>query len=182
MEINNLEQIRIFFNAFIIGILIGFILDLFKFLRITINFKDSLIVIQDFLFFFISGLVSMFYIVFFGDGKIRFYIILAQIIGFLVYHFMISHFILKIYILILNRLRGLFKIISIKIIRPIVFLFVKINFITKKPILSGEKKIKKIIKINKFNLKRHRIMLYNLINKKMVVKSDKLKNKKKFKN
>lgn len=179
MEINNLEQIRIFFNASIIGLLIGFILDLFKFLRIAINFKDSFIVIQDFLFFLISGLVSMFYIVFFGDGKIRFYIILAQIIGFLFYHFMISHFILKIYILILNRLQGLFKIISIKIIRPIVFLFVKINCMAKKPVASGERKIKKIIKINKFNLKRHRIMLYNLINKKMVVKSDKRKNKKK---
>ncbi|MGL5973109.1 MAG: spore cortex biosynthesis protein YabQ [Oscillospiraceae bacterium] len=164
MGIDNIVQMQTFFNGMVIGCFLGAVFDVFKIIRITVNCSKLFVLIQDFIFSLIVGFISIFYIVFFGDGYIRTYIIFAEIIGFLLYNYVISPVVIGFYTLIFSKVKGFFKVISVRIIRPVFLVIIKFKNIVKIPLNKTDEKLKKISKINKFNLKRRRLMLYNLIN------------------
>jgi len=165
MEINNLEQMMSFLNGILLGCCLGAIFDIFRIVRITVNCNKFFILLQDIVFSLIIGFVSMVYIVFNGDGYIRFYIILSEVIGFVIYNYTISKIIIGIYKFILSKVRKVFKVISVKLIRPIVLVLVAVFRQITKATGKVDRQFRKIKKISKFNLKCKRFMLYNLINK-----------------
>lgn len=162
MEINNTEQLLTFLNGILIGCYLGAIFDIFRILRITIHCNKVIVIIQDFIFSLIIGFVSMVYIVFYGDGYIRFYIILAEIIGFTIYNYTISKIVINLYSWFLFKVKRIFKVISIKLIRPIVLVFIALFKQITRCFNKVDIKFRKIHRINKFNLKYKRLMLYNL--------------------
>ena len=69
------EQIFIFF--FIIGIIIGIIFDIFRVLRKNIKTPDIITLIEDIIFFVLSGFLVLYSIIKLNNGEIRFYLFIA---------------------------------------------------------------------------------------------------------
>lgn len=76
----NLNEYQVFACFYIIGIIIAFIFDIFKSLRKEIKHKDTVVLIEDFIYLMIVGAIIFLGIFKINYGILRFYIILAIIL------------------------------------------------------------------------------------------------------
>ena len=74
------EQGRNFCLFFIIGLLIGFIFDIFRGFRKSFKLKNIFVDLQDILFFIISGWIYFKSIIVFNYGNLRFYLVFSSIL------------------------------------------------------------------------------------------------------
>jgi len=72
------------------GILIGFIYDLYKIVRLIFSPKKIATVLQDLIFWIIISLVAFFVLVNSNDGDIRFYNFLGFVLGAFMYYQVLS--------------------------------------------------------------------------------------------
>ena len=93
------------------GVVIGLILDFFRILRITFKTSNIITYIEDVLFWILTGISIIFFMYNFSDGTIRLFMIIALILGFLIYILSISKFIIKIFVFSINILKDFFRII-----------------------------------------------------------------------
>ncbi len=84
------EQGRNFALFFIIGLLIGFLFDIFRGFRKNFKLPNLLVDIQDILFLVLSGLFYFRSIIVFNHGDLRFYLIFATAIGIAIYALTLS--------------------------------------------------------------------------------------------
>ena len=101
-----------------------------------------------------------------NDGNIRFFLIIGEILGYIIYYFIMGNIILTIFqktILFINKL---ILVIYKMFLRPILKVIFKIYRVLLK--ITSKIKINNILyKKNKdFSLKKNNIMLYNLIRNK----------------
>lgn len=78
------------------GLIIGYIYDFFRAIRITSNHNKALTVISDLLFWIITALITILAFFYIDGLNLRFYRFLAIIIGTLLYFIFLSSFFLKI--------------------------------------------------------------------------------------
>lgn len=83
------EQIFIFF--FIIGIIIGFIFDIFRVIRKSFKTTDFITLIEDIIFLLISSILIIGGIIKINGGEVRFYLFLGIFLGGLIYSLTISN-------------------------------------------------------------------------------------------
>ena len=110
MDITN--ELLIFLKTIILGMGIGIIFDIFRIIRKIIPHKDFLVLLQDFLFCFFTGIYFFILIYYLNFGQIRFYMIIGIIISNLFYLLLFSK---------------PFMNICLFIFKPINILFVKIR-------------------------------------------------------
>lgn len=79
----NLNEYQVFACFYIIGIIIAFIFDIFKALRKEIKHKDTIVLIEDFIYLMIVGTIIFLGIFKINYGILRFYIILAIILRYI---------------------------------------------------------------------------------------------------
>lgn len=84
------EQVLLFLTAVIIGLLLGAVNDVFRFLRFLGFVNKRSVFIQDVVFMGICGIVVFLYSLAFNLGEIRFFTILASLIGVLLYRYTIG--------------------------------------------------------------------------------------------
>lgn len=100
------------FLIFVInGILIGFIYDVFRILRISFKTKDFITYIEDILFWIIVGIIVLNSIFVFNNGEIRFYIFFGIVIGVIMYITIFSTYIIKGSVQIISFIKHIFKAI-----------------------------------------------------------------------
>ena len=136
------------------GVVIGLILDFFRILRITFKTSNIITYIEDVLFWILAGISIIFFMYNFSDGTIRLFMIIALILGFLIYILSISKFIIKIFVFSINILKDFFRIIinvgaiPVKLIYKVIYniiikninyLILKIQHIFYKKIKSTNK-------------------------------------------
>ena len=136
------------------GVVIGLILDFFRILRITFKTSNIITYIEDVLFWILTGISIIFFMYNFSDGTIRLFMIIALILGFLIYILSISKFIIKIFVFSINILKDFFRIIinvgaiPVKLIYKVIYnviikninyLILKIQHIFYKKIKSTNK-------------------------------------------
>ncbi|QUH25071.1 spore cortex biosynthesis protein YabQ [Serpentinicella alkaliphila] len=87
------------------GILIGFIYDLYKIVRLIFNPKKIATLLQDLIFWVIISLVAFYVLIISNDGIIRFYNFLGFILGAFMYYHILSALVTRtiIYIVQLTR-------------------------------------------------------------------------------
>ena len=93
------------------GVIIGLILDFFRIIRKTFKTSNVITYIEDILFWILTGISIIFFMYNFSDGTIRLFMIIALLLGFLIYILSISKFIIKIVVFFINILKEFFKII-----------------------------------------------------------------------
>lgn len=153
------------FLVFVInGLIIGFIFDVFRILRISFKTKDFVTYIEDIMFWIISGLIVLYSIFVFNNGEIRFFIFLGIVIGIILYITLFSSYIIKINVQIIKFLKSIigtiFKFIKIpftfigRLIKKTLFKPVSIITINiRKCIIIFLKRLKVGMKLRQKNIK-----------------------------
>ncbi len=88
------NQLFSFFIYVIVGILLGFIFDIFRALRKSIKNSTVATNIEDILFVIISFIIIAMVVQIVSKGELRFYILLGIILGILIYFLSVSKYII----------------------------------------------------------------------------------------
>ena len=88
------NQLFSFFIYVIVGILLGFIFDIFRALRKSIKKSTVATNIEDILFVIISFIIITTVVQIISKGELRFYILLGIIFGILIYFLSVSKYII----------------------------------------------------------------------------------------
>lgn len=107
----DLNELQVFACFYIIGIIIGVLFDFFKSLRKEIKHKDKIVLIEDIIFLFLSGILVFIGIFKINYGVLRLYIVLAIILGTIGYSLTISRFFVIIFSTITRVIYKIFKMI-----------------------------------------------------------------------
>ncbi len=134
MYSNNIEQLYSFFIFTILGLLIGVIFDIFRILRKTFKTTDIVTYIEDILFWFLTGILTLVFIFKFNNGELRFYIFIGISIGSIIYMLFISNFFIKINVYILNIIKTFIYKIIYFLTKPFIFIFSILKKVFIKPI------------------------------------------------
>lgn len=136
------NQAYLFMMFIVNGVLIGFLFDIFRILRKTFKTNDIITYIEDISFWILTGLLTLYFVFYYNNGEIRFYIFLGIILGILVYILTISKYIIKFSVTIINFVKDtISKVIKfvfypLKLVinflrkllfRPISFIFINIR-------------------------------------------------------
>lgn len=103
------SQGEIFVIFVIIGLCIGVLFDLFRAIRKIFRVSDFGTYVQDIIFIGLAGIFIINTLILVNNGQIRFYVIIAVLIGMLLYFFTIGRFfflILQIFLKILKKIIG----------------------------------------------------------------------------
>lgn len=91
------SQLLDFFEFVIIGVIISIIFDFFRAYRSARKTNDFIVLLQDFIYFFLVTIIIVISIINILDSNLRGYIFFAIILGIFVYISILSKFFLKIY-------------------------------------------------------------------------------------
>ena len=98
------SEFNVFLVFILIGMAIGFLFDLFRILRRVYKTPDFITILQDIVFWIISGIIILLGIFVLNEGKIRAYIFFGIFIGISLYIATISKLVIKFGVIILNFL------------------------------------------------------------------------------
>ena len=171
MDNYSFNQLYIFSVFILTGILIAILFDIFRILRKSFKTSDIVTYFEDITFWILAGLILLYTIFKFNNGKIRIYIFLAIFTGILIYMLFFSKPFIKINVTIISVIKKILsKLISVLIfpikviintlrkifIKPISIVCINIrNFFTNYTKLN--KKILKKLKKNMFKTKNDKI-------------------------
>lgn len=127
------DQVYVFLMAIVCGLIIGVINEPFRFLR-YLGFSSTVaIFIEDILFMTIVAFLSFFFSLCYNKGEVRFFILLGEFCGFLIFRYTLGLLTGKLFCLLrllLKKLAKIFKKISVAlstiISKFVAFLLVKI--------------------------------------------------------
>jgi len=139
LELNFYQQSIAFLWSIPLGIVIGILYGIIKFIRIAFNFRKTSTIISDVAFMLISTVAIYLFSIAYIQGLVRIYVFIGCIIGFLIYRLSIGRLIARIY-------------------SPIIVFVSKIIYV----IMSKFKKIAKKL------LKNIHSILYNVSSKRVI--------------
>jgi len=141
------EELFIFFATIYGGILIGLIYDLYRIFRRVFRPKKIATLVEDLIFWIVTGAAAFFVLLFSNDGELRFYTFLGFAIGAMLYIWALSPFV----IWGITALLKLIKRIVLKLCIIILYPVRKIVLLLKKPWRWMGKKLRPIyLKIKRF--------------------------------
>ena len=128
------NQAYLFLIFVINGLLIGFISDVFRILRISFKTKDFVTYIQDIVFWLITGAIVLYSIFVFNNGEIRFYMFLGIAIGVILYIILFSKYIIEFNVQFIKILKNITHKLFDLLLVPITFIKKILKKIFFKPI------------------------------------------------
>lgn len=141
-----LNQANLFLIFVINGAIIGLVFDIFRILRKSFKTSDIITIIEDILFWIITGIIILYSIFIFNDGEIRFFMFIGILLGVMLYMLILSQHIIKISVRIILTMKRILTFIFKILISPIQAIYKIIKNILKKPILFCFINIKKTIR------------------------------------
>ena len=124
------NQANLFLIFTINGAIIGLLFDTFRILRKSFKTSDIVTIIQDILFWIISGLIVLYSIFIFNNGEIRFFMFIGIFLGAFLYMILLSKYIIKISVEIIKVIKKIINFIIKIVIFPIKTIY---NIIKRNP-------------------------------------------------
>lgn len=153
----------IFLMSIILGMSFGALWDIFRILRLSIPSGKIFIFMQDVVYSLIICLATLIFFYFFTFGGFRFFVLIGEFFGFIIYYFTIGHIIFNVFKIIIHFLHKLIWILT----WPLRKFLTKMLYFFKKLLYNFNQKIKKHLHIKKKNLHLDNISLYNVIKSKI---------------
>lgn len=166
MDITITSQTYLFFTSILLGASLAAVYDIFRILRIAIPSGSLLIAIEDIFYFLFCTFVTFTFILRTNEGMVRSYILLGEIIGWVLYYLTLGNLVISFSRKIILFFEKLFLFVYRYFIRPVYLIIRWFLRLFKKPVLWLYKQGKKVNTNNKYNLKQIHVMLYNLFVKK----------------
>lgn len=124
MEIDFYIQTQAFVYSLLLGVLLGAVYGIFKFLRIAFLSSKTSVVIADIVFMLIVSFALFFYSLATLFGYVRIYVVFGALCGFLFYRFTLGKLICRIYSPLINainmasqKIKTIFKKITKKLLK-----------------------------------------------------------------
>ena len=140
------NQGNLFLIFVINGVIIGLLFDIFRILRKSFKTSDIVTIIQDILFWIISGIIVLYSIFIFNNGEIRFFMFIGIFLGVLLYMISLSKQIIKISVEIIKVIKIIINFIIKILIFPVKTIYNISKKLLKKPILFCFINLKKTIR------------------------------------
>ncbi len=164
------EQSTLFLSTVVLGVITGFLYDVFRILRRTFKHPDFLTHIEDFLYWVIVTLVIFYFLLNKNYGEIRFYSIFGEFLGMGLYFLTISKFVMLVSMTVVNFLKQviftLIKLIWFPI-GLILRLFIRPARFAKKSAKKVLQKTGSYAKIKSRQTKRNFKLFYKMLFKKL---------------
>ncbi len=151
-------QTEIFLLSLGFGFLLGILYDVFRTLRLIISKSVSFTVFMDMLYFALCAFLIFCFDLVVDSGKIRLYVLFGDLLGWLIYYFSFGEISIKISNLIILSVRRAFRVV----LKPFIKLGGHVKHKFGKIFLFYKKITRKFYKKAKFDLQKHRGMVYNL--------------------
>lgn len=152
------EQTEIFLYSLGFGFLLGILYDVFRTLRLIISSSRLFVFIWDLIYFAVCAFLTFCFIMVIDSGKVRIYVALGEILGWLIYYFSFGAIAIKLSNAVISFLRRIFT----AIFKPIKRIFVWFCKKIRKTGVFCKKIIRKSDKKAKFNLQKYKGIVYNL--------------------
>lgn len=120
-------QTIIFLQAILMGAVFGAVYDLFRIFRIAVPLPAGVIVAEDVIYFAFCGFMSFFLAMTVNFGQVRFFILLGELLGFLLYYLTLGVLVMKCAQQIIAFIRWIFQVLWKLILRPVVRLLMWIG-------------------------------------------------------
>ncbi len=151
-------QTEIFLLSLGFGFLLGIFYDIFRTLRLVISRSAGFTVFMDILYFVLCAFLVFFFNLVLDEGKIRLYVLLGDLLGWLIYYFSLGEISVRLSNSIILSVRKFFYVVS----KPFLRFGNRLKRKNKKCVCFFKKIIKKLIKKSKFNLQKYKGLVYNL--------------------
>lgn len=145
-----------FLQSIMLGAVFSIIYDIFYIIRSFFPRRIQPLMLLDFLYFLICGIILFQYLLRLNNGCMRYFIVLGVIIGWVVFHLSLSRLIVKIIDFILKWLRK----ILLWLMKPVISVHRFLRHRMELPLL----RMNKAIQGKKLGLKRKAHLLYNKAN------------------
>lgn len=147
----------LFFYSILAGAFLGVVYDIFRILRVAYPPKRIGIIAQDITFVLICIIVTLIFLQFFTNGAVRFFVLVGEFIGFLLYYLTIGVIVIKTARVIINMVKKILYIIIWPFRKIFGLIFSKLS----PPINRFIQKLRKILKTIKKRLLFYLGILYN---------------------
>lgn len=154
---------KIFLISILLGLSFGALWDIFRILRLSIPSGKIFIFIQDVIYCLIICLSTLIFFYFFTFGGFRFFVLIGEFFGFIIYYFTIGHIVFNIFKIIIHFLHKIIWFLT----WPFRKFMTKILRVFKKILCNFNQKIKKYLCIQKKSLHLNNMSLYNIIKSKI---------------
>ena len=146
------------------GAVFGVIYDLFRIFRIAVPLPAGAVVAEDVIYFVFCSFMSFFLTMTVNFGQVRFFILLGELLGFLLYYLTLGTLVMKCAQRLIACIRWIFRALWKLLLRPVGRLFGKLG-----------KNAKKAVQKHRKHLQTRRILLYNYFKNRRSLSSKKRK-------
>jgi spore cortex biosynthesis protein YabQ len=157
------NQALVFISACVVGACLGALYDLFRIIRLAVPCGKAAVFFQDLIFVLACTAVTFLFVLRESSGVVRFFIILGELLGAVLYSLTLGILVMKLSALIIGAVKRFLKYLRSLIMPPARRAAAKIN----RSIDDKGRKTKKLLikenKLFKIRLKLTQKMLYNLL-------------------
>ena len=159
MEISVSSQTIAFLLSCLLGAGLAAVYDVFRILRIALPQPAPVIAAQDFAYLLICAGATFFYLMTTVSGQIRLFVLVGEVIGWVLYYFTIGDVVMKAAHTVIDFVYRLLRLL----LTPFIFVGKRLYRILSRAGKKVEARAKKISTNGKMRLKQQRLLLYNLI-------------------
>lgn len=154
-------EVFIFFQACLLGVLLGALYDGFRILRLAFPNGKVLIFFEDILYFFVVTVASFSFVLLYSGGVLRAFMLFGELLGAILYFFTVSLVVMKAAGWIIRIVKCVLRFLYRLFIRPFVRFFGWILQKGKKWCRNTGKACKKFVLKHKKHLKTAKDIMYN---------------------
>ena len=155
------QQVTAFLHAVGFGFLIGLLYDVFRAVRHAVSDGKKAFFISDVLFAFSAAFLTFLFALTVHGGSVRGYVLLGELLGFLVYYFTVGVLVMRLFDKIIAAVRRFFRVILRFFLAPLKRFAVFCKRFFAKNVQKAQKKSKTSVKKSKMYLQSVRHLLYN---------------------
>lgn len=151
-------QTEIFLLALGFGFILGILYDVFRTLRMIISDSPMFTFFMDIMYFLLCTFLLFCFNLAVDSGKIRLYVLLGDVLGWMIYYFSFGEISVKV-----SNAAVLFVRRTVSVVfKPFFCFFNRMKRKLRKFVLFFKKIIRKFKKKAKYDLQKHKGMVYNL--------------------
>lgn len=154
-------EVFVFFQACLLGALLGALYDGFRILRLAFPNGKVLIFFEDILYFFVVTVASFSFVLLYSGGVLRAFMLFGELMGAILYFFTVSLVVMKAAGWIIRTLKCVLYFLYRLFIRPFVRFFGWILHKGQKRCREVGKACKKFVLKHKKHLKQTEDIMYN---------------------
>ena len=156
-------QTLLFLKSILLGACLMLLYDLFRILRLAVKTPAALVLLEDILFFAACALMTMLFLISANFGEIRFFALLGEGLGALLYALTLSRLVMACSKAVIRFVRAVFRIVFRLFLRPVyrIIHWFALKIVQLMDFFAAG--LKKSFRKANYGLKRRRILLYNLI-------------------